>query len=60
MKVESATYLALLHLSTEVVNKIFHNWYGVDANQSGQTPVHGAEAGTEGQRPLGERLRSPG
>lgn len=60
MKVESAPYLALLHLSTEVVNKMFHKWYGVDTNQSEQMPVHGAEAGSEGQGPLEERLRSPG
>lgn len=41
---ESATYLALLHLSEKVVKKIF-NWHGMDTNQSEEMPGCGAEAG---------------
>lgn len=41
---ESATYLALLHLSEKVVKKIF-NWHGMGTNQSEEMPGCGAEAG---------------
>lgn len=58
--VKPATYLALLLLSAEVIDKIFNNWYGMDTNQSEWMPGHVAEAGLEGLGPLGERMGWPG
>lgn len=54
----SVTYLAFLHLSAGMANKIF-NWYGMDTNPSEQVPGWRGRGRSEAQA-TGERLGPPG
>jgi hypothetical protein len=54
LMVDSATFLALLHLRAGVVNKTFNNWCGVDTKPSARVPGQEVETVSKLWNPLGD------